>query len=348
MKGIRYLALLIFPLLLAPLKATQAQTPNAPARNWLRMGLTEKDLTKKISAYEKAVALDSSLVEAMYNLGLAYKKRQDYPLAEKWLAQAYAAGPEKLSNELKQQILVELARAYKKQGKLRESEAALQNAKAAAVARRVRAEIFYELGRCLYEQGRHEEALVELRDGRRLNDNAENFQNFITLVEKAQESQRLYLAVEEAVLRGNTQQAQTLVAELQRKNPEQKKTEMLAAQVDSLIKIETQRNILTALYEQAQQETAAGNLAAAIATYETLLQQGGAYKDSPARLEAARQQLTAQQTQAQLEADYAAGMTALHEQSWTAAILAFEKTLKGDENFRAARQHLEEAERAGK
>lgn len=346
MKGIRYLVFLILPLWFAPFNRAQAQSSNTPALNWLRAGLTEKDIAKKIAAYEKALALDSSLVEAMYNLSLAYKKQQNYALTEKWLVRAAAAKPEKLSAELKQQILFELGRTYKKQGRLRDSEATLQSAKTVAVDRATRAGILFELGRCLYEQGRYEEALVELRDGRRLNDNAENFQNFITLVEKAQESKRLQLAAEEAVRQGNTQQARSFVEELQRQELDPQKSELLAAKVDSLVKFETNQRVLTALYEQAQKETAAGNLAAAITTYEALLQQNAAYKDAPARLETIRQQLATQQTQAKLEEDYTAGTTALREKNWTAAILAFEKILQTDENFREARQRLAEAERA--
>lgn len=346
MKGIRYLVFFILPLWFAPLNRAQAQSSNTPALNWLRTGLTEKDLAKKIAAYEKALALDSTLVEAMYNLSLAYKKQQNYTLTEKWLVRATAAKPEKLTAELKQQILFELGRTYKKQGRWRESEATLQSAKAVAVDRPTRAGILFELGRCLYEQGRYEEALVELRDGRRLNDNAENFQNFITLVEKAQESKRLQLAAEEAVRQGNAQQARTFVEELQRQELDPQKSELLAAKVDSLVKFETNQRVLTALYEQAQKETAAGNLAAAITTYEALLQQNAAYKDASARLETVRQQLTTQQTQAKLEEDYTAGTTALREKNWTAAILAFEKILQTDENFREARQRLAEAERA--
>jgi len=271
MKGIRYLVLFILPLSLAPFNRAQAQTSNAPALSWLRLGLAEKDLAKKISAYEKAIALDSSLVEAKYNLGLAYKKQQNYARAEKWFAQAYATKPERLSAELKQQILFELGKTQKKQGKLRESEETLKSAKAVAVDRAARAGILFELGRCLYEQNRYEEALVELRDGRRLNDNAENFQNFINLVEKAQESKRLQLAAEEAVRQGNAQQARTFVEELQRQELDLQKSELLAAKVDSLVKFETNQRILTALDEQAQKETAAGDLLAAAQIYEKIL-----------------------------------------------------------------------------
>lgn len=346
MKGIRYLVIFTLWLWLAPFTRTQAQTSNAPALNWLRAGLTEKDLAKKIAAYEKALALDSSLVEAKFNLGLAYKKQQDYAAAEKWFVRAYAIKPEKLSAELKQQILFELGKIYKRQGKLRESEETLKNARTVPGDRATRSGIFFELGRNLYEQGRYEEALVELRDGRRLNDNVENFQNFIALVEKAQTSKRLQLAAEEAMRQGNLEQAQSLVEELQRQDPEQNKPVKLAAQVDSLKKFETNQKIWTALYEQAQRETAAGNLAAAITTYEALLQQNNAYKDAPAQLENLKQQLAAQQTQAKLEEDYATGTAALREKNWTAAILAFEKVLQTDENFRETRERLAEAERA--
>lgn len=156
---------------------------------------------------------------------------------------------------------------------------------------------------------------------------------------------RIYTAAEEALASGNTKQAQALLEEIRQKDSDEKKVEALAAKVDSLIKAETNRNILAALFEQAQKEATAGNWEAAITTYETLLQQDGAYKDAPAKLEILRRQLAEKQVRAKLEEDYDAGMSALREQNWTAAILAFENALKADENFRDARKRLEEAER---
>jgi tetratricopeptide (TPR) repeat protein len=345
MKGIRHIVAAAILLLTMPVEQTQAQTQNAQALYWLKTGLAEKELAKKITAYQKAIALDSLLVEAMYNLGLAYKKQQNFSLAEKWFAKAYTAKPEKLANELKQQILTELGKTYKKTGKLRDSEEALKAAKAVAVDRATRATISFELGRCLYEQNRYDEALAELREGQKLSiTNEAIFQNFIRLIEDAVASQRLYVAAEEALQRGNTNQAQALVEELQKKKPAEKNVERLVAKLDSSLKIETERNVQAALYEQAQKETAAGNLEAAITAYETLQQSGGP-KDVSAELAAARQQLAAKQLQGQLEDDYAAGMSALREQNWTPAIFAFEKVLKVDENFRDVRQRLEEAER---
>ncbi len=343
MQGIRSVAVSTILLLALPGGFAAAQTQSPQALNWLRAGLTEKDLAKKITAYGKALEFDSLFVEAMYNLGLAYKKQQNYPLAAKWLAKASSTKSQKQSNDLKQQILVELGKTYKKLGRLRESEEALKNAKAVAVDPSARAGILFELGRCLYDQGLYEEALAELREGRALNaENAENFQNFIQVVENAQESQRLHAAAEEALATGNLKQAQSLLDEIQKKSFDQKKAEALAVKVDSASRLEANRNTI---YEQAQREAAAGNPQAAVVAYELLLQQAGVYKDASAKLESARQQVAAKQIQAQLEADYEAGMSALREKNWTAAIISFEKVVKVDEKFREARKKIDEAER---
>jgi tetratricopeptide (TPR) repeat protein len=180
MKSIRFIFLLAILLSTLPFNFAMAQTQNAQALNWLRAGLVEKDLAKKITAYGKAIESDSLFVEAMYNLGLAYKKQQNYSLAEKWFFKAYTTKPEKQANELKQQILVELGKTYKKLGRLRESEETLRSAKVVAIDRSARANISFELGRCLYEQGRYEDALAELREGQKSNSEKEqNFQNFI-------------------------------------------------------------------------------------------------------------------------------------------------------------------------
>jgi tetratricopeptide (TPR) repeat protein len=343
MQGIRSVAVAATLLVTLPGGFAVAQTQSTQALNWLRAGLAEKDLTKKITAYGKAIEFDSLFVEAMYNLGLTYKKQQNYQLAAKWLSKASSIKPEKQPNDLKQQIFAELGKTYKKLGRLRESEQALKNAKAIGGDPATRAAILFELGRCLYEQGLYEEALAELREGRTLSaENAGSFQNFIRVVENAQESQRLYAAAEEALATGNLKEAQSLLDEIQKKSFDQKKAEALAVKVDSASRLEASRH---ALYEQAQREAAAGNPEAAVAAYETLLQQAGAYKDASAKLERARQQMAAKQIQAQLEADYEAGLSALREKNWTAAIISFEKVLKVDEKFREARKKIDEAER---
>jgi tetratricopeptide (TPR) repeat protein len=323
-----------------------AQPQNPQALTWLKNGLTEKDPQKKIAAYRKAIELDSLLVEAKYNLGLAYKKQQEYQRAEQWFYQAYTTKSDKTNPELRQQIALELARTYKRLGKLRACDEVLVGAKALTVDPALRAEILFELGRCQFDQGRYEDALAALREGETLDRaKAQNFKSFIQLVEGALESQRLAEAAHQAITSGDISQAQILVEQLRQKNPAPKNLGALTAALDSLSEAETNRRVLAAMYEQAQTEATSGKLEAAIVTYETLLLRASDYKDAKAKLEAARQRLAQKQIEAKLEEDYAAGRAAMRVRNWPLAILAFEKILAVDKNFRETGKFLDETKR---
>ena len=53
------------------------QSSNKLANEWFKGAVRERDPQKKIHAYLKAIDADPNFVEALYNLGLTYKKVQD-------------------------------------------------------------------------------------------------------------------------------------------------------------------------------------------------------------------------------------------------------------------------------
>ncbi len=332
------------------------RSQNSQALTWLKNGLTEKDPQKKIAAYHKAIELDSLFVEAQYNLGLAYRKQQDYRLAELWFYKAYLARPDKTKPELRQQIALELARTYKRLDKLQACDEVLVGAKELTTDPAIRAEILFELGRCRFEQGRYEDALAALREGENLDRaRTQNFKNFMQLVEGALESQRLTAAAQKALASGDLTQGQILVEQLRQKNPDSPILKTLTSSLDSLSEAETNRRVLAAMYEQAQKEAGAGKLETAIVTYESLLRlssennkgepEAGDYKDAKEKLEAARQQMEQKQIQAKLEEDYTAGLAAMRVRNWPLAILFFEKVAGVDQDFQEASKLLEQAKR---
>jgi tetratricopeptide (TPR) repeat protein len=342
-----YVGMILFGLVASAAHPVAAQSQNSEARKWLQTGLTEKNASKKIAAYTKAFELDSLLVEAAYNLGLAYKKRLDYRLAEQWFGKAYNINSENVAPELRLQIALELARNYKRLGKLSACEEVLLRAKGVTVNGALRAEVLFELARFQFEQGRYEEALTGLREGEKLDRNKEdNFKSFIQLVESTMQSRRLTAAAQRAIASGELNQAQTLLAQIRSNNPEEENLADLTLAVDSLREAETNRKMLAVMYGQAQKEAAGGNLEAAIGVYESLLQKAGDYQDAKDKLEAARQQLAQNQILTQLEQDYEAGVSALRAGDWPLAILSFEKVLSVDENFHDTKKRLEEANRA--
>jgi len=342
-------------------RSAVAQSPNPQAVKWFKAGLTEKDAGKKIVAYTQAIELDPLFVEAFYNLGVVYKSQSDYPRAEQFLLKAYNAKPDKTGNDTKLQILSELATTYEKLGKVKECETALRQAKNLVVDPTRLAIISFALGRLLYGQGRYEECLAELQEAQKLNPASQG--EFAKLIQSAyarlsksaegelstqeserRELERLYEAAEKAKAGGNLMQAKALFEQIRAKRPDYKNVETKLAELDSLLNADVKKNALAAMYEQAQEQAAEGKVELAIATYETLLQQSPNYKEAGSKLQTVRQQLERNQLHEKLEAEYANGITALKIRDWTRAILAFEKVLESDRNFREARKKLSEAQ----
>jgi len=344
MKKILSVSILLVVTLLAA-KPAAAQSSNAQATTWFKIGINEKEPAKKIVAYLKALEFDPLFVEALYNLGVTFKKQQDYQRAEQYLLQAYNARPDKIQNDFKLKILYELATTYKRLGKTRETEEALRQAKSLAAEPSMRATLALELGRFYYEQDRYQAALAELREGQQQSPaKSGEFTVLIQSTESAIELQRLYDAAQKAVAGGNLRQAKAQLEQIRAKKPGYKNVEAKLAELDSQLNAETQKTTLTSMYEQAQKHAANGNFELAITAYESITQQDGNYKDVRARLEAARQQLAQKQLDEKVEAQYAAGLAALRVRNWTRAILSFEQVLEADRNFRDARRRLTEAQ----
>jgi len=347
MKKILSVSTLFVVALLAILtaKPAMAQSSNAQATTWFKIGINEKEPAKKIVAYLKALEFDPLFVEALYNLGVTFKKQQDYPRAEQYLLQAYNARPDKIQNDFKLKILYELATTYKRLGKTKETDEALRQAKSLAADPSMRATLALELGRFYYEQDRYQAALAELREGQQQSPaKSGEFAELIQSTESAIELQRLYDAAQKAVAGGNLRQAKAQLEQIRAKKPGYKNVEAKLAELDSQLNAETQKTTLTSMYEQAQKHATNGNFELAINGYESIIQQDGNYKDVRARLEAARQQLAQKQLDEKVEAQYAAGLAALRVRNWPRAILSFEQVLEADRNFRDARRRLTEAQ----
>ena len=323
-----------------------AQSQNSQALNWFSLGLKEKDPQKKILAYKKAIELDPSFVEALYNLGLSYKKAQDYAQAESFLLKALNARVDKTKTETKAQILYELAGVSARQGKSSNFEDYMRGAKAITSDAGLRTNILVELGRFYHEQERFEEALAEFREGQKLSKAASSdFASLIRRVENDLEMQKLFEAAENAAASGNLRQAKTLLEQIRARNSNYKNVDTKIAELEAALEEENKQQAYAALYGQAQKYAAARNVEMAIATYESLIEQAGDYKDARAKLETLRRQFEQKQLQSGLESEYAAGMAALKAQEWTLAILSFEKILSQDRSFRDARRRLTEAQR---
>lgn len=338
--------LLVLLLVALSVEFAAAQSQNSTATNWLRVGLRETDPQRKIAAYRKALELDPNFIEALYNLGMAYMEGRDYRSAEQLLLRANNAKPDKARRT---QILYELARTQRALGKAKEAEATLREVKGLLGSSDQQAGVSLELGRLMYEQGRYNDALKELRAGKALAAKDQNqFDALIQAIEANAELLRLYEVAERARTGGNLKEAKSLYEQIAAKQPSFRDADAKLVALNAQIERETKRTSLTtnltALYDQAKKHEADGQLDLAISAYENLLHQDGNYKDATTRLESVRQQLAQKELDEKLESEYAGGMAALRVRNWTRAILAFEKVLEMDRNHRDARRRLTEAQ----
>ncbi|MGH7496310.1 MAG: tetratricopeptide repeat protein [bacterium] len=324
-----------------------AQTQNAQAVKWFQAALNASGGQAKIDAYTRALAFDSTMVEAHYNLAAVYKQQSDFQNAEKHLLQASTLEPNRPNAELKNRILYDLASVYRRQNKTRQAEEILRQAKQHIKDVKMLSSVYFELSKILIEQNRYDEALTELRSGQQLDpSNKTFFSNLIQIAENAAAMDKQYEQARQAEARGAYQEAQAQYNLISSQNPEFRDVAARTAHLDSMIsQAAHQERLLATAFEQALEYEAQGKLELAIPVYENLLlQSGGDYKETRARLEQARQQLELRQREEKITAEYSSGLAALSGQNWTRAILAFEQVLTLNPDYREAREKLAEAQ----
>jgi tetratricopeptide (TPR) repeat protein len=324
-----------------------AQTLNAQAAQWFQTALKASSTQAKIEAYTRALSFDSTMAEAHYNLALLYKLQSDFQKAEKHLREANTLKPARGNADLKGRILFDLAGVCRRLNKTRESEEILREAARQIKDTKLLSSTYFELGKLLIEQKRYDEAHAELRTGQQLEpDNNTFFANLIQIAESSATMDKQYAEAQQAEARGAYQEAQALYGLINSLNPEYKDVAMRMVRLDSMLNQAAQQDrLLATAFEQALQYETQGKLELAIPVYENLmLQSGGDYKDTRARLEQARQQLEQRQREEKITTEYASGLAALSGQNWTRAILSFEQVLTLNPDYREARAKLAEAQ----
>ena len=326
--------------------ASDSKSDNREAMRWFAIGQSEKDPDVKIQAFRRAVELDPGFVDAHYHLALVYQTQRNFTQAEQSLLNAYNARPNRISNELKQQILFQLGETYASLKKFKEAEEAFRGAKGLGTRNSLLPDIFLELGRVLLLQHEYERALVELEEGQKLNGaNREQYAALVQSIEDAIELQERYLAAEQVQVEGKLGEAAALFQKISSQHPGYLDVEKRLRDLNALLQQETSNDPQAALYARALQYETERNYEKAVFTYQSLVQKFGAYRDSQARLEQARRQLESDQLAGRLEGEYAAGIAALHTHDWVKAILAFEKILGVEPLYRDAGKRLEEAQK---
>ncbi len=319
--------------------AAVAQVRNPEAVRWYNAGVNEKDQQKAIAAYEKALAIDSTFVEALFALGYAYNNQKDFTRAEGYLQKASRLDSGKSKNSLRAKILFELSNSHFGKGDLKASTEVLRQAKDSAADEKLKTNIVFKLARLLCQQNQYQEALSELRERRQQDlKNKDSFDSFISLVENEIAAAQTRVAENSAAKPDAAPALQPQLSDSQKAV-----TQAGAPTVNPTAKMAEQA--IEDLYLQALGYETANNLEMSAATYENLLQQSPNYKDARMRLQTVQRRLIEKQIALEAEQKYTEGLAALRVSDWLGAIASFEKALELKPDFSDARQRLQESQK---
>lgn len=293
---------LVFLLLAFCAPVVLPQSHDREAMKWFDAGLAEKNIAQRIEAYSKAIELDPNFAEALFNLGTTYKEQKSYDRAEQFLRRAANT----TNHDLRIKALSALASIYNIRGNSKSAESALREAKTLAGEPKQRAVLSYELGRLLYQQGRYEEAVVELKDGRNGDlTRRESFDNLIELAEKFSQLDYWYAAAEKQKAAGHLQEAKTTLAQIKAKSANFRDVQAKLDEIEILLTANTAKTMVPADEVKTEIVTPANDI-----------------------------------NEMETEKAYAEGLLAIRKRDWPGAIAAFEQTLKLSPDNREAQQKL--------
>ncbi|HHL71401.1 MAG TPA: tetratricopeptide repeat protein [Bacteroidetes bacterium] len=164
----------------------------------------EKDINRKIALLQQAITQKADFTDALYELGVIFRKDAQYLRAVKILEQAKNSMDESTSPERRFEIYYELAQCYSRTGDFRKYEQNLRKTEQQTNNNAIRSKLIFDLASLYFKQSRYQEALDELNRGIDLEaSNRSFYENLIALTRKNIQLEQAYRIALEAKKNGN-------------------------------------------------------------------------------------------------------------------------------------------------
>lgn len=315
------------------------------AREWFERGVNSQNVNEKIVAYKRAIALDSSLVEAYYNLALAYKGKGDPSSVEQILTTGFIRYANQMDKNLKIKVLYELGIAAKKQENYASSEEALEAAVNLTIEEGLRSAMLLELGRVCLLDGKYDKALLHFNRGKELAAAGEKaqFDKGIEMVKSARQTEDLY---QQAVTASNRGDFETAIRDFERVlalNPQYKDAANRLDLARQNGKRSSDEQQIGMVYQEALTLLTAKNYTEAIQKLKQVLAKNPNYRDARAKLSEAELSLDGKIREETMEKDYAEAIQALRRGNFPEAMLLFDRVRRVDPNYRDVNARYAEA-----
>ncbi len=180
------------------------QSSTEKATKLYKQAQKEKDINRKIALLQQAITLKADYTDALYELGIIFRKDAQYLRAVKILEQAKNSMDESTSPERRFEIYYELAQCYSRTGDIGKYEQNLRKTEQQTNNDAIRSKLIFDLASLYFKQSRYQEALDELNRGIDLEaSNRSFYENLIALTRKNIQLEQAYRIALEAKKNGN-------------------------------------------------------------------------------------------------------------------------------------------------
>ncbi len=224
--------------------ALQAQEKGGDAKKQHERALKKKDDNKKIDALQKTLEADPDNIAALLELATIYQQKTNFKRAEIYLNRAHKSAFPGSGARTQYKVLFQLAKLHSKVGNANLALQFFQQARNLNVDKSLLSRTRFESGRILYNQGRYDEAIVELQAGRAYNAGDRSyFDNLLSMTKAAQELQKLYDAAMQKIESQDLYGAKALLLQISQKKPDFRNVTERLAEIDAILKeqLETRR-----------------------------------------------------------------------------------------------------------
>ena len=315
-----------------------------PAMHWFNLGAKAKNQNQKINYYSEAIKLNPEFIEAYYNLGYVYKKKNDFMNALNMFQKALSADPSKLDSQQKLRITYELGMTFKKLNRFHDALRSLNEAKYLARSTEIRAVILYELGRVYLVMGQFNRAITEFNEGLQFQNKKTSALN--AALEKATELKNIENHYVKGIDYYNDGKHEKSVEELTQvinldPNYKDASTKLRNSQkyiAQENITIEKGRN-----YSKGIGYMAVNNWENAITAFQQVVAVDPDYKDVSIKLAEAETKLNMSSVDNSIEQIYSQGLDEFNKGNWSEAATALKRVLEINPNYKQTSRFYRDA-----
>lgn len=305
------------------------------AVTWFEKGMQTKALSERIKCFEQAIAADSNLIEAHYQLGKTYLLANRIEPAQIIIKRALMKFQNELTDEMMTRFVLELTTVYRKQKQYATAKKYLNQVQKITQDTVMLGLIYYELGSICIFLTEFNEAIQHLETGLKLLPQMQDkFRKAIALARSEGKIEVWYRQANQFFENEQWHDALSMFEKVADIAPDYKDTQQKLSFIRQKLTTALKDNDLDAIYASGITQLLKKDFKNAAISFQRIVDIDPQFKDALKKLEIAQSNIAPVDSTAQhLDQLYEKGLQLMAQKDWVGAILQFEIILGLDPHY---------------